>query len=758
MTETECGNPLLRDWIGEWMEEEKAYESISKCTEKFAHPSEAEKLHGIGKVIAQKLEKRMIEHCKANDMPLPVRTKGNVEQCPVSRKRGSTQDQGSGEGESESNSTKKIRRAPKKPYVPKYRSGPYAILLALMDYRDDNLLQATKEQIIQQAEDYCDSSFDMPEPGKNYTAWSSIKTLLEKDYVWKNGSPPKYMLTDSGYEMGKQLRSASENNERNVKDNKKAVDNENRCVEEEVDLSLYVLDPNKFRKDLAAETRDSQPISVDLDDGVGSIHAHSDDSMIVHVNQRTMNEDEIDLTSFDFDETPQNTQTFHTSGQESQDLQSFDYEYIDTEGKPVRHMTQAATEVDSKAKQNQRKICNDAYPVDVVTYAYLKYKIRFSADQRHHRLAERINILETQGKLCLGWIPEDIADPICPGLPATSLLPLHVEKQDDFWPNYSQPAPDILIDDEDISYRETQSQPALTDARASMTRYPPDSYEIVLVLDNREIKMKTNRDYILQKLETKGIRVVKRALELGDVIWIARKKGSNSPSDELFLDIVIERKRMDDLVSSIKDGRFREQKYRLQRSGAHKVIYVVEEYNKEEAERFGVQAIQTALSSTQVVDGFFLKRTSTIDDTIDYLVTVTKMVEKLYQNVTLFRIPEHLISRQDFLNLKGTYTRSATEAFVVTYPIYNQLNSKYGTCVLQDLYIRMLMTIRGVSVEKASALIKVYPTPHKLLQAMRAANEQDGKNLAKEATKHGISRRRWGASLSERLWQVWGAL
>lgn len=70
---------------------------------------------------------------------------------------------------------------------------------------------------------------------------------------------------------------------------------------------------------------------------------------------------------------------------------------------------------------------------------------------------------------------------------------------------------------------------------------------------------------------------------------------------------------------------------RLQRSGAQKIIYIIEEFNKEEAVQFGLQAIQTAMSSTQVVDGFFLKRTASISDTVDYLVNITKMVQKMYE-------------------------------------------------------------------------------------------------------------------------------
>ena len=44
------------------------------------------------------------------------------------------------------------------------------------------------------------------------------------------------------------------------------------------------------------------------------------------------------------------------------------------------------------------------------------------------------------------------------------------------------------------------------------------------------------------------------------------------------LDFIVERKRMDDLASSIVDGRFREQKHRMKQSGLANAVYLIEEY------------------------------------------------------------------------------------------------------------------------------------------------------------------------------------
>lgn len=58
-----------------------------------------------------------------------------------------------------------------------------------------------------------------------------------------------------------------------------------------------------------------------------------------------------------------------------------------------------------------------------------------------------------------------------------------------------------------------------------------------------------------------GIFTQVRRLPVGDGIWIVRHRESNN---EYVLDFIVERKKVDDLCSSIKDNRYRDQKLRLQ--------------------------------------------------------------------------------------------------------------------------------------------------------------------------------------------------
>jgi hypothetical protein len=95
------------------------------------------------------------------------------------------------------------------------------------------------------------------------------------------------------------------------------------------------------------------------------------------------------------------------------------------------------------------------------------------------------------------------------------------------------------------------------------------SYDICLVLDHREVRAVNDRDAFyklcaskaaaLSESHTSPIRVLQRALVLGDAIWIAIHRDAQC---EVVLDSIVERKRLDDLCASIKDKRFEEQKVR----------------------------------------------------------------------------------------------------------------------------------------------------------------------------------------------------
>lgn len=94
-------------------------------------------------------------------------------------------------------------------------------------------------------------------------------------------------------------------------------------------------------------------------------------------------------------------------------------------------------------------------------------------------------------------------------------------------------------------------------AHFSSVTWPAGSFEIILMVDTRE-KATREEDFV-GKLQRVKVVAETRALPLGDFVWIARRSNGGR-QEEVVLDSIVERKRLDDLVLSIKDGRYTDQK------------------------------------------------------------------------------------------------------------------------------------------------------------------------------------------------------
>ena len=164
---------------------------------------------------------------------------------------------------------------------------------------------------------------------------------------------------------------------------------------------------------------------------------------------------------------------------------------------------------------------------------------------------------------------------------------------------------------------------------------PAGTFSIHLLIDTREVRSRgqahSRSDEFADALRKMGIPAETRALPLGDAVWIARRNdGGKGEEDEFVLDFVVERKRLDDLNHSIKDGRWREQKFRLSSSGISHIVYIIEDFDTEQQWSMFGESLQTALSSTQIVDGYFVERTASVEQTLKHLATMHSVVEEMW--------------------------------------------------------------------------------------------------------------------------------
>ena len=298
-------------------------------------------------------------------------------------------------------------------------------------------------------------------------------------------------------------------------------------------------------------------------------------------------------------------------------------------------------------------------------------------------------------------------------------------------------------------------------------RLAPGTFTVHLVLDNREVRTKDDRDYISEELTKKGCKPLVRPLELGDFFWVAKCHAPDLLShhgeegSEICLDWIVERKRLDDLVGSITDGRFQEQKFRLRKSGVKNVIYLIEEFSlsTEKSTKFH-EAIQSAIASTQVVDGYFVKRTVKLDETIRYLARMTKILKSQYESKPLYLIPTKALTPTTYLPLLShlrAHPSHVDRSYHITYPSFASLSSKSDTLTLRDVFLKMLMCTRGISGDKALAMQKHWGTPRALIEAFEGCITQKERDEMIEARLGGmVGRAKIKGVLGAKAAGIWG--
>lgn len=151
------------------------------------------------------------------------------------------------------------------------------------------------------------------------------------------------------------------------------------------------------------------------------------------------------------------------------------------------------------------------------------------------------------------------------------------------------------------------------------------TYKYKLFFSSKE---KLQNDPILSEITNLDVPHDVRHLKVGDYTWICRNKSTNF---ELVLPYVIERKRMDDFGSSIKDSRYHEQKFRLKQCGIQNIIYLIESYGDNIHIGLPLSTLHQAATNTLVQDGFTVKFSDGTRGTAQYLNCMTKILKENYE-------------------------------------------------------------------------------------------------------------------------------
>ncbi|CDK27678.1 unnamed protein product [Kuraishia capsulata CBS 1993] len=281
-------------------------------------------------------------------------------------------------------------------------------------------------------------------------------------------------------------------------------------------------------------------------------------------------------------------------------------------------------------------------------------------------------------------------------------------------------------------------------------------FSVVLLLDNREIKSKDNRGFFGNTLQRMGVTNETRALSIGDAVWIAKH---NETGKEAILDFILERKRLDDLLMSIRDGRFLEQKSRLSRTGIDHVYYLIEEQSSRDVSFMG-DSLQTAISATITNSKFHVKRTADAEETAHFLRDLTGLIVEYYKDKSLAVMQlQNLNSQSEYARrLEFHRSRLAEDTKCAhSFETLQVILSKSDMATVGEMFIRMLMAIKGVSLDKAVVIQRRYGTPLKLVDEYERYTG-DGRKMLLDEFKGEVGNKKIGPVLSDKIWQVWGGV
>lgn len=278
------------------------------------------------------------------------------------------------------------------------------------------------------------------------------------------------------------------------------------------------------------------------------------------------------------------------------------------------------------------------------------------------------------------------------------------------------------------------------------------TYDVVFILDKREVAIKSDREMFYNDLNRRGVDIENRNLPVGDGAWIAINKLTKQ---EAILDHLFERKRLDDLISSIKDNRFREQESRLKKCGLKRIMYLVEDEITGTLEG-ETEKVKTAMTMMNTHLKATLVRSKDYESTIKYITDFDKIVGHKYRKRDLLVVqPREVESQDGYLSI----LRQMREKFgsmyevVFKYDIFDSIMQKRGALRVKDVFIQCLKRVKGMSLDKAVMIQRRYKTPKGLIEAYKSY-DGDRANMLYEEFSGEIGTRKVNRVVSQRVFST----
>jgi crossover junction endonuclease MUS81 len=252
---------------------------------------------------------------------------------------------------------------------------------------------------------------------------------------------------------------------------------------------------------------------------------------------------------------------------------------------------------------------------------------------------------------------------------------------------------------------------------------------MIIKIDTREQDLYTQiKNLILFIPAFKSLTLVSETLPLGDIIILDEKEEK----------LIIERKCISDLLSSIKDGRYEEQSYRLNglETHNHNIYYLIEgdvnRMNCFKDNNMEKMTIYSAIFSLNYFKGFSVMRTFSMEETANFICNTAVKINKTE------RLPYYKNGIQHAVISKQTTDKEQPEPEEIEATDKDYVNVikkvKKENITENNIGEIMLCQIPGVSSVTAIAIMSKFKTIANLIKQFEL-NKDCLKNISYTNTK-----------------------
>jgi len=241
--------------------------------------------------------------------------------------------------------------------------------------------------------------------------------------------------------------------------------------------------------------------------------------------------------------------------------------------------------------------------------------------------------------------------------------------------------------------------------------------DYIIKFDNREKEL-------IKILEEKGYSMILENLDIGDIQFLDLITKN--------IIIIIERKTLSDLSSSIKDGRYKEQKERLIHSLKKDVrkIVLIEGTNYDDFS-LSLKTLNSVIINTMIRDNIHIHISKNKEDTIEFIENIILNLPKYYDDL-----------KKEIVNGES---KSFNNEFICK-------TSKKENLTIDICFRNMLSQIPGVSTTMASVYVNKYKNMENFILNIKENNDKNKIIKLLSDEKYGTNNRRIGDKVGEKIY------